>query len=148
MSAILQTHLATNALIAALRGGVGNDRKVYDHHVPENVSHPFALLTSVAPEGGPSGSHGDPESDIELAYGIDAVAIARLDAQWLGDKIRRVLMDRHPQTGEFKLAVSVPGWVNSDRRTIYGPGPIEMEGDRHLERFVQRTDYCLIWVPA
>lgn len=148
MSAILETGLATDAFVAMLRAGIGTDRPVYDHHVPQDASHPFVLVMTAPGEGPPTGSHGDPESDVDLVYGIDSVGKKRLHAQWMADRVRRVLMVRHPQTGEFLWPLSIPGWVNTDRRMISGVGQIDKDGDRHLEVYTQRSDYCLTWMPT
>lgn len=147
MSAILPTTAATSALVQLLSRGMPADRHVYDHRVPPKVSYPFVLVTGVTLPAPIDGSHGDPESNVELAYSIEAVGTARVHCQATADRVRTVLMDRDP-AGEFKTPLAVPGWLCTDRRTQYGVGAIEREGDRNLEVFVQRTEYVLTWVPA
>lgn len=147
MTAILPTVEATTALVTAMRAGMPAGVAVYDARVPPNATYPYLFIISVSYPAQVEGSHGDPESDIELAYSFEAVGTARIHAQAVADRARTILMDRDP-LGEFKRAITVQGWKNADRRTQYGVGAIEREGDRQNEVFVQRSEYVLNWTPA
>ncbi|MFF8610792.1 hypothetical protein ACF06X_33340 [Streptomyces sp. NPDC015346] len=147
---MIDRRTATNAFVTMLVTGTG--LPVGRSKAPAGVSGPpyyvvDALTTELS--GAPLA---DEHEDADLVYQVTSVSGpdperpessgALEQAEWMADKARRVVLERHPTTGLWLHTLTVPGHKVIRRGLETEPGGTNDPGDAIIS-YVQRFRFAL-----
>ncbi len=112
----------TTSFLAMLRAGITFGPQVYDYEVPPDAGQFYAVLYQI-PGGSLSGPGLGVQSDVAVAFQVDAVGGRRDQTQYLTDRIREIVTGQEPN-GAYSHAMTAPeGWTVQARLTPDGlPG--------------------------
>ena len=84
---------------------------------------------------------GGRHDQVDLVWQVDSYGVARPDAAWVMDRMRRQLLGRSGAAGGFTVPLVGAGWsANTMREVDGGPGSVEREAD---DLYVGRERYVL-----
>ncbi len=134
---IAPTQQFADALIAALRAGIGDGIRVYDGVTYGRATYPYLLVHHLQPTLSGPPLLGDGE-DLTQAPQLDAVGQRRDQAQALADRARQRILT---------VTLEVAGWVCACRETEL-LGQATPEGQPGHELWTVPARYTLTWTPA
>lgn len=141
--------LFTTSLLTLLRASAGSGVAVGDHAVPTDAGDLYAILYQLdrgtAFSGPPLTA---PDADVTLEYQISSSGKSRMQAQWLADKLRTLILGR-TESGAFGTALpAIAGWRVADRLPSSAASGVQVEGVAPQLRFTVQDRYSLLVTPA